>query len=60
MEIWSDIVYKTQVNNNKLQFLFDWYLPKNKIQFGTSGELNSVLAREQQIERHDGVNTQRG
>jgi outer membrane receptor for ferrienterochelin and colicin len=59
-EIWSDIVYKTQVNNNKLQFLFDWYLPKNKIQFGTSGELNSYLPGEQQIERHDGVNTQRG
>lgn len=59
-EIWSDIIYKTQVNNNKLQFLFDWYLPQNKIQFGTSGELNSYLPGEQEIERHDGQNTQRG
>ena len=59
-EIWSDIEYKTRVNNNKLQFLFDWYLPKNKIQFGTSAELNSYLPGEQEIERHDGQNTQRG
>jgi len=58
--IWSDIVYKTRVNNNKLQFLFDWYLPKNRIQFGTSAELNSYLPGEQEIERHDGQNTQRG
>lgn len=59
-EIWSDIVYKTRVNNNKLQFLFDWYLPKNKIQSGTSAELNSYLPGEQEIDRHDGQNTQRG
>ena len=59
-EIWSDIIYKTQVNNNKLQFLFDWYLPQNKIQLGTSGELNSYLPGQQEIERHDGQNTQRG
>ncbi len=59
-KIWSDIEYKTRVNNNKLQFLFDWYLPKNKIQFGTSAELNSYLPGEQEIERHDGQNTQRG
>ncbi|WP_430973462.1 TonB-dependent receptor [Sunxiuqinia rutila] len=59
-KIWSDIEYKTRVNNNKIQFLFDWYLPKNKIQFGTSAELNSYLPGEQEIERHDGQNTQRG
>lgn len=59
-EIWSDIEYKTRVNNNKIQFLFDWYLPGNKIQFGTSAELNSYLPGEQEIQRYDGQNTQRG
>ncbi|WP_303925311.1 TonB-dependent receptor [Draconibacterium sediminis] len=59
-KIWSDIEYKTRVNNNKLQFLFDWYIPSNKIQFGTSAELNSYLPGEQEIERHDGQNAQRG
>lgn len=59
-EIWTDIEYNTQVNNSKLQFLFDWYLPKNKIQFGTSGELNSYLPGKQVIERHDGETFQRG
>jgi len=59
-EIWSEVVYKTQINNNKLQLLFDWYLPQNKIQIGTSGELNSYLPGEQEIERHDGENIKRG
>lgn len=59
-EIWTDVEYKTQVNNNKLQFIFDWYLPKNKIQFGTSGELNSYLPGIQKIEQHNGKDYQRG
>lgn len=58
--IWSDIDYKTRVNNNKLQFLFDWYLPKNKLQFGASGEINNYLPGEQLIERHDGEKLKRG
>lgn len=59
-EIWTDVVYKTLVNNNKLQFLLDWYLPKNKIQFGASGELNNYLPGQQEIEQHNGEDIRRG
>ena len=59
-EIWSDIEYTTWVNNNKLQFLFDWYLPKNKIQFGASAELNNYLPGQQEVARHNGEEIKRG
>ncbi len=59
-KIWSDVVYKTRVNNSKLQFLFDWYLPNNQMQFGTCGELNRFLPGEQEIEQRNGENIHRG
>ncbi|TKG89029.1 TonB-dependent receptor [Puteibacter caeruleilacunae] len=58
--IWTSIEYLTRVNNDKLQLLFDWYLPEHKLQFGASGELNHFVPGRQKIKRHDGDNLERG
>jgi outer membrane receptor protein involved in Fe transport len=59
-ENWADIRYKTLVNNNKLQFLFDLYLPKHKLQFGASGEINHFIPGQQEVQRHDVNKLKRG
>ena len=57
----SDVIYKTYVNNNKLQFLFDWYQHTNhKIQFGADAQANWVIPGKQKVIRNEGDPITRG
>ncbi|GET25412.1 TonB-dependent receptor domain-containing protein [Prolixibacter sp. NT017] len=57
----TDIRYNTLVNNNKLQFLFDWYLTnQHKIQFGSNAEVNGFVPGKQEISRNDETPFKRG
>ncbi len=60
-EQWTDIKYKTLVNNNKLQFLFDWYLNNShKMQFGIDAQANWFVPGKQKISRSEGRSVERG
>lgn len=60
-EVSSDIKYKTRINNNKLKFLFDWYLANShRIQFGTSAAVNYFVPGKQEIQKDDGGSIERG
>ena len=57
----TDIKYNTLVNNNKLQFLFDWYLTnQHKIQFGSNAEVNWFVPGKQEISRNGETPFKRG